>query len=59
LGGLGATLHQPWIARVYDALTETNARYPFLAYGTDWLAFAHLVLPLLFIRPYHNPVRNK
>lgn len=54
-----ATHLLPWIARVYDALTETNARYPFLAYGTDWLAFAHLVLALLFIGPYRDPVRNR
>ena len=25
-----------WIERVRDALAHTNARYPFLAYGTDW-----------------------
>lgn len=49
----------PWIARVYHALSETNAHYPFLAYGTDWLAFAHLLLAVLFIGPYFNPVRNK
>src|SRR6185437_17159734 len=49
----------PWIARVYHALSETNAQYPFLAYGTDWLAFAHLVLAVLFIGPYRDPVRNK
>lgn len=49
----------PWISRVHDALAETNAKYPFLAYGTDWLAFAHLVLVILFIGPYRNPVRNK
>ena len=54
-----ATHLLPWIARVYDALSETNARYPFLAYGTDWLAFAHLVLALLFIGPYRDPVHNK
>lgn len=49
----------PWIARVHQALSATNAQYPFLAYGTDWLAFAHLVLAVLFIGPYRNPVRNK
>jgi len=49
----------PWIERVYGALSDTNARYPFLAYGTDWLAFAHLVLALLFIGPWIDPVRNK
>ncbi len=49
----------PWIARVNEGLSETNSRYPFLAYGTDWLAFAHLVLAVLFLGPYRDPVRNK
>jgi len=49
----------PWIARVHHALSDTNAQYPFLACGTDWLAFAHLVLAVLFIGPYRDPVRNK
>jgi hypothetical protein len=49
----------PWIDRVYAGLRETNARYPFLAYGTDWLAFAHLVIAVAFIGPYIDPVRNK
>ena len=48
-----------WLLRVDHALTDTNARYPFLAYGTDWLAFAHIVLAILFIGPYLDPVRNK
>ncbi len=41
------------------ALRNTNAFYPFLAYGTDWLAFAHLVIAVAFIGPYVDPVRNK
>ena len=49
----------PWIERVYNALRTTNADYPFLAYGTDWLAFAHLVIAIAFIGPYLDPVRNK
>jgi hypothetical protein len=49
----------PWIERVYEGLSVTNARFPFLAYGTDWLAFAHLVLAVLFVGPYIDPVRNK
>ena len=49
----------PWIERVHHALSETNAQYPFLAYGTDWLAFAHLVIAVAFIGPYNDPVRNK
>ena len=63
----GSSLHAPaesihllpWLARVCDALTTTNARYPFLAYGTDWLAFAHLVIAVAFIGPFLDPVRNK
>jgi hypothetical protein len=48
-----------WIDKVYTGLHETNKKYPFLAYGYDWLAFAHFVLALLFIGPLKNPVRNK
>ena len=49
----------PWIERVYVALSTTNSHYPFLAYGTDWLAFAHVVIAVAFIGPYVDPVRNQ
>jgi hypothetical protein len=49
----------PWIERVSSALRTTNAAYPFLAYGTDWLAFAHLAIAIAFIGPFIDPVRNK
>lgn len=48
-----------WIVKVRNALRETNAEYPFLAYGYDWLAFAHLVIATAFIGPLRDPVRNK
>jgi hypothetical protein len=48
-----------WIDRVYAALVDSYQRYPFLAYGTDWLAFAHLVLAVAFFGPWVDPVRNK
>ena len=48
----------PWIERVNDALRNTNVLYPFLAYGTDWLAFGHLIIALFFIGPLIDPVRN-
>jgi hypothetical protein len=48
-----------WVARVHAALLDTNLHYPFLAYGTDWLAFAHLVLAMAFLGPLRDPVRNK
>lgn len=47
-----------WIDRIRDALIATNDDYPFLAYGTDWLAFAHLVIAIAFIGPLRDPVRN-
>ncbi|MCW3107112.1 MAG: hypothetical protein JWQ09_1618 [Segetibacter sp.] len=49
---------QLWLTKVYDAVKETNAKYPFLLYGYDWLAFAHLVIALAFIGPYRDPVKN-
>lgn len=48
-----------WLVTVRDALIETNDRYPFLAYGTDWLAFAHLVIAVAFVGPLREPVRNR
>jgi len=47
-----------WLLKVRDALVATNARYPFIAYGTDWLAFAHFVIAVAFIGPWRDPVRN-
>jgi len=49
----------PWMRHVGEALGVTNANYPFLAYGTDWLAFAHIVIAIAFVGPYVDPVRNK
>lgn len=49
----------PWIERVSGALDATDGHYPFLAYGTDWLPFAHLAIAVAFIGPYIDPVRNK
>jgi hypothetical protein len=47
-----------WLNKVYTALGTTNRNYPFLSYGTDWLAFAHIMLALLFIGPLKDPVKN-
>jgi hypothetical protein len=48
-----------WIHKVYIALKETNIHYPFLAYGYDWLAFAHLVIAVAFYGVIKDPVKNK
>lgn len=57
--------HQPtagfmsmWLSKVYYAVKTTNSTYPFLSYGTDWLAFAHVMLAILFIGPFKDPVKN-
>lgn len=47
-----------WLQQVHDGITTMYAHYPWIAYGTDWLAFAHLILAVLFIGPYRDPVRN-
>ena len=47
-----------WIRHVHTALAETYRDWPFLGYGTDWLAFGHLVIALFFIGPLRDPVRN-
>jgi hypothetical protein len=47
-----------WIERVNAGLQETYRLYPFMAYGTDWLAFAHIVIAIAFIGVLRDPVRN-
>ena len=47
-----------WVLRVRDALHATYASYPFIAYGTDWLAFGHIVIALFFVAPWLDPVKN-
>jgi hypothetical protein len=47
-----------WIVAIRNGLRASYARYPWLAYGTDWLAFAHVVIALFFVGPWLNPVRN-
>lgn len=47
-----------WLLDVNWALQQTSREHPVLFYGTDWLAFAHIVIALLFIGPLRDPVRN-
>lgn len=47
-----------WIETVQAALADVGARYPFLSYGTDWLAFGHFVIAIAFWGPLRDPVRN-
>lgn len=45
-----------WIKIVYESVHQTPS---IVLYGTDWLAFAHLIIALFFVGVYQNPVRNK
>lgn len=56
---VGDTSLPGWIHRVWTGVRETNQHYPFMAYGTDWLAFAHFVIAIAFIGAWRDPVRNR
>ena len=47
-----------WISRVNDSVQNGYGGFPLLAYGTDWLAFAHIVIAVLFIGPLRDPIKN-
>lgn len=47
-----------WLDKVYLSVVQQSQQAPFLAYGYDWLAFAHFVLAILFIGPLKDPVKN-
>lgn len=47
-----------WFWKVRYSLVETIAKYPFIAYGIDWLAFAHFVIAIAFVGPLRDPVKN-
>jgi hypothetical protein len=47
-----------WVGRVNSGVQDGYGRYPFLAYGTDWLAFAHVLIAILFLGPLRDPLRN-
>lgn len=53
------SLMNQWLTTVWLAVQDMHSKYPFLFYGYDWLAFAHIVIGLAFIGPYKDPIRNK
>jgi hypothetical protein len=48
-----------WLRTVRDAVETTAQRAPLMFYGTDWLAFGHLVIALAFVGALRDPVRNR
>jgi len=47
-----------WLIYVHAGLTATYQTYSFIVVGTDWLAFAHIVIAIAFIGPLRDPIRN-
>ena len=48
-----------WLWKVWLGVKEVNGNNRFLFYGSDWMAFAHIVIGMAFIGPFRDPVRNK
>jgi hypothetical protein len=48
-----------WIYKVREAVRNIDFLYPFVAYGTDWLAFGHFVIAIAFVGALLEPVRNR
>ena len=56
-GESAGVLHS-FILRAIEGLESVEVNYPFMLYAHDWLAFAHIVLAILFAGAIRDPVRN-
>jgi hypothetical protein len=54
-----SSLVSQWLTKVNRALTDVAQKHEFLFYGTDWLAFGHFIIALVFVGALIDPVRNK
>ncbi len=50
-------LHR-FIIEVIEGLEYMGANYPFMLYAHDWLAYAHVMLAILFAGAIRDPARN-
>jgi len=48
-----------FVVHARSAARDALGRWPVLAYGLDWLAFAHVVLGILFIGAVVDPAGNR
>ena len=48
-----------WIWAVHSGLDDTYAHYPWIAYGTDWLAFGHIAIALFFVGAWIRPLESE
>lgn len=47
-----------WISFLAEGIAATGSRYPFMFYGTDWLAFGHVAIAIAFGGALRDPVKN-
>lgn len=45
-----------WIINVSQSIHQTPS---IVLYGTDWLAFAHIIIAVFFVGVYIDPIKNK
>ncbi len=48
-----------WIATVKTGLEETYTRFPWIAYGTDWLAYGHFAISFFFVAAVIRPAQSR
>ncbi|HEY4302644.1 MAG TPA: hypothetical protein VGM73_17365 [Candidatus Didemnitutus sp.] len=48
-----------WILTLRFGLEDIYAHHPWIAYGTDWLAFGHIVIALFFVDPLIRPAESR
>lgn len=48
-----------WILTVKFGLEDVYSRFPWIAYGTDWLAFGHIAIALFFVGPLIRPWESR
>ncbi len=47
-----------WTSFLAEGIATTGSRYPFMFYGTDWLAFGHVAIAIAFLGTLRDPVKN-
>lgn len=52
------SLFHDWILKVNASINSVAETQPYLLYGYDWLAFAHIVIAMFFYGVYKDPIRN-
>ena len=58
-GGALPAFAVQWARQLRDGIQATQEMAPFMFYGTDWLAFGHLVIAGAFVGALQDPIRNR